>query len=278
MLGTYFYHNIIRKTVIAFGTLFNNIELRRDSEVMKVPLAYGPTDKFLARLDQNPDPTNKRVQITLPRISFEMGGIDYDPSRKVAPTARIQIPTGEGNNTKTAFMPVPYNLSFTLSIIAKTQEDSLQILEQIIPFFQPHFNLTLKLVDTIEEVRDIPITLNSINYEDLYEGNFAQRRAILYTLQFTVKSYLYGPVTEPSTIKKSIIDTYADMDQAKAPRVTRYSVTPKATVDYNEDGVVTAADDAFVDPDDDFGFNEIYSEFTDIKKRNPVTDTDEDIT
>ena len=278
MLGTYFYHNIIRKTVIAFGTLFNNIELRRDSEVMKVPLAYGPTDKFLARLDQNPDPTNKRVQITLPRISFEMGGIDYDPGRKVAPTARVQIPTGDGNKTKTAFMPVPYNLSFTLSIIAKTQEDSLQILEQIIPFFQPHFNLTLKLVDTIDEVRDIPITLNSINYEDIYEGNFAQRRAILYTLQFTVKSYLYGPITEPSTIKKSIIDTYADMDQAKTPRVTRYSVTPKATIDYNEDGAITSADDAFVDPDDDFGFNEIYSEFTDMKKRNPVTDTDEDIT
>jgi len=278
MLGTYFYHNIIRKTVIAFGTLFNNIELRRDSEVMKVPLAYGPTDKFLARLDQNPDPTNKRVQITLPRISFEMGGIDYDPSRKVAPTAKVQIPIGDTTKTKTAFMPVPYNLSFTLSIIAKTQEDSLQILEQIIPFFQPHFNLTLKLVETIDEVRDIPITLNSINYEDLYEGNFAQRRAILYTLQFTVKSYLYGPIVEPSTIKKSIIDTYADMDQAKAPRVTRYSVTPKATVDYNDDGAITAADDAFVDPEDDFGFNEIYSEFTDMKKRNPVTDTDEDIT
>jgi hypothetical protein len=278
MLGTYFYHNIIRKSVIAFGTLFNNIELRRDSEVLKVPLAYGPTDKFLARLEQNPDPTNKRTQITLPRISFEMGGIDYDASRKVAPTARVSIPTGDGQKTKTAFMPVPYNLSFTLSVIAKTQEDSLQILEQIIPYFQPHFNLTLKLVESIEEIRDVPITLNSINYEDIYEGNFATRRAIVYTLQFTVKTYLYGPVTEPSTIKKSIVDTYAEVDTVKAPRVTRYSVTPKATVDYNEDGSITSADDAFVDPDDDFGFNEYYAEFTDMKKRNPVTDQDEEIT
>lgn len=278
MLGTYFYHQIIRKTVIAFGTLFNNIELRRDNEVMKVPLAYGPTDKFLARLEQNADPTNKRVQITLPRISFEMGAVEYDSSRKVAPTNKINIPTGGDTGHKQAFMPVPYNLSFTLSVIAKTQDDSLQILEQILPFFQPHFNLTLKLVESIEEIRDIPITLNSINYEDIYEGNFATRRAIVYTLQFTVKSYLYGPVLDAQPIKQSIVDTYAKVDTVTAPRVTRYKATPKATVDYNQDGVVTAADDPFVDPDDDFGFNEMYAEFTDMKKRNPTTGVDEEIT
>lgn len=278
MLGTYFYHQIIRKTVIAFGTLFNNIELRRDNEVMKVPLAYGPTDKFLARLEQNADPTNKRVQITLPRISFEMGAVEYDSSRKVAPTNKINIPTGGDTGHKQAFMPVPYNLSFTLSVIAKTQDDSLQILEQILPFFQPHFNLTLKLVESIEEIRDIPITLNSINYEDIYEGNFATRRAIVYTLQFTVKSYLYGPVLDAQPIKQSIVDTYAKVDTVTAPRVTRYKATPKATVDYNQDGVVTAADDPFVDPDDDFGFNEMYAEFTDMKKRNPSTGVDEEIT
>ena len=278
MLGTYFYHQIIRKTVIAFGTLFNNIELRRDNEVMKVPLAYGPTDKFLARLEQNADPTNQRVQITLPRISFEMGAVEYDSSRKVAPTNKINIPTGGDTGHKQAFMPVPYNLSFTLSVIAKTQDDSLQILEQILPFFQPHFNLTLKLVESIEEIRDIPITLNSINYEDIYEGNFATRRAIVYTLQFTVKSYLYGPVLDAQPIKQSIVDTYAKVDTVTAPRVTRYKATPKATVDYNQDGVVTAADDPFVDPDDDFGFNEMYAEFTDMKKRNPSTGVDEEIT
>ena len=278
MLGTYFYHQIIRKTVIAFGTLFNNIELRRDNEVMKVPLAYGPTDKFLARLEQNADPTNKRVQITLPRISFEMGAVEYDSSRKVAPTNKINIPTGGDTGHKQAFMPVPYNLSFTLSVIAKTQDDSLQILEQILPFFQPHFNLTLKLVESIEEIRDIPITLNSINYGDIYEGNFSTRRAIVYTLQFTVKSYLYGPVLDAQPIKQSIVDTYAKVDTVTAPRVTRYKATPKATVDYNQDGVVTAADDPFVDPDDDFGFNEMYAEFTDMKKRNPSTGVDEEIT
>jgi len=276
MLGTYFYHNIIRKTVIAFGTLFNNIELHRENEVMKVPLAYGPIDKFLARLDQNPDPTNKRVQITLPRISFEMGSIDYDSSRKVAPTAKIKIPSADADS-KTAYMPVPYNISFTLGIIAKTQDDSLQILEQILPYFQPHFNLTIKLVESVNEIRDVPITLNDISYEDTYEGDYAQRRAIIYTLRFTAKTYLYGPVSDSATIKKAIVDTYASMDQVSAPRAIRYQVTPEATVDYNQDGTVDAADDAFVDPDDDFGFNELYSEFTDQKKRNPTTGTDEDI-
>jgi len=206
MLGNYFYHSIIRKTVVAFGTLFNNIEIRRQNEVMKVPLAYGPTDKFLARLNQNPDPTNKRVQITLPRISFEMTNIDYDPSRKVAPTNKIKIPNAD-DDSKTAYMPVPYNLEFELGIIAKSQDDSLQIIEQILPYFQPHFNLSIKLIEDINEIRDIPITLNNISYEDSYEGEFATRRALIYTLKFTAKTYLYGPVIDAPTIKKAIVDS-----------------------------------------------------------------------
>ena len=125
MLGTYSYHEIFRRTVVAFGTLFNNIELRRSTEVMKVPLAYGPKQKFLARLDQVPDPTNKRVQITLPRISFEINGIQYDSSRKVSPTQKIKFAKDSDEN-KNAFMPVPYNLSFELAIISKNQEDPVR--------------------------------------------------------------------------------------------------------------------------------------------------------
>ena len=111
MLGSYSYHEIFRKTIVAFGTLFNNIELRRNDEVMKEPLAYGPKQKFLARLDQVPDPTNKRVQLTLPRISFEINGLEYDSSRKVSPTQKIKIASTADKN-KSMFMPVPYNLSF----------------------------------------------------------------------------------------------------------------------------------------------------------------------
>ena len=261
MLGTYSYHEIFRKTVVAFGTLFNNIELRRTNEVMKVPLAYGPKQKFLARLDQNPDPTNKRVQITLPRISFEINGIQYDPSRKVSPTQKIKFAKDVDEN-KNVFMPVPYNLSFELAIISKNQEDGMQILEQILPFFQPHYNLSVKLVPDVDETKDVPVVLTNVDYEDTYEGDFYSRRAIIYTLQFTVKTYLYGPVTDAKTIKKVITDMYTKVDTASAPREVRYTIQP---------------DPVSADADDDFGFGVVDQDFTDNKKRNPTSGVDEAI-
>jgi hypothetical protein len=261
MLGTYSYNEIFRKTVVAFGTLFNNIELRRSDEVMKVPLAYGPKQKFLARLDQVPDPTNKRVSITLPRISFEINGINYDASRKVSPTQKIKVAKDNDEN-KNVFMPVPYNLSFELAIISKNQEDGLQILEQILPFFQPHYNLSVKLLPSMSETKDVPVVLNSIDYEDDYEGDFQTRRAIIYTLQFTVKTYLYGPVTDAKTIKKVITDMYTDTNTTSAPREVRYTIQP---------------DPVTADADDDFGFGIVDEDFTDNKKRNPVSGADEAI-
>ena len=261
MLGTYSYHSIFRKTVVAFGTLFNNIEIHKDDEVMKVPLAYGPKQKFLARLDQVPDPTNKRVQITLPRISFEINGITYDSSRKVSPTQKIKIAKDSDEN-KNVYMPVPYNVGFELAIISKTQEDGLEILEQILPFFQPHYNLPIKLLDAMSETKDVPIVLNSVDYEDTYEGDFSSRRAIIYTLQFTAKTYLYGPVTDSKVIKKTITDFYSDTNTSTAPRNVRYTSTP---------------DPITADADDDFGFNTLKAEFEDNKKRNPVSGQDEAI-
>ena len=261
MLGTYSYNEIFRKTVVAFGTLFNNIELRRSDEVMKVPLAYGPKQKFLARLDQVPDPTNKRVQITLPRISFEINGIQYDASRKVSPTQKIKVAKDTDEN-KNVFMPVPYNLSFELAIISKNQEDGLQILEQILPFFQPHYNLSVKLLPSMSETKDVPVVLNSVDYEDDYEGDFQNRRAIIYTLQFTVKTYLYGPVTDAKTIKKVITDMYTDTNTSTASRQVRYTIQP---------------DPVTADADDDFGFGIVDEDFTDNKKRNPVSGADEAI-
>jgi len=261
MLGTYSYHEIFRKTVVAFGTLFNNIELRRTDEVMKVPLAYGPKQKFLARLDQTPDPTNKRVQITLPRISFEINGITYDSSRKVSPTQKIKI-AKDSDESKNVFMPVPYNLSFELAIISKNQEDGLQILEQILPYFQPHYNLAVKLIPDMNETKDVPVVLNSVDYQDDYEGDFSTRRAIIYTLQFTVKTYLYGPVTDSKVIKKVVTDYYTDTNTSTAPREVRYTIQP---------------DPIDADADDDFGFGIVDEDFTDNKKRNPTSGVDEEI-
>ena len=262
MLGTYTYHEIFRRSVVAFGTLFNNIELRRNDEVMKVPLAYGPKAKFLARLDQVPDPTNKRVQITLPRISFEINGLEYDSSRKVSPTQKVKI-ASTADKSKNMFMPVPYNLSFEMGIISKNQEDALQIVEQILPYFQPHYNLSIKLVPSMNETRDVPIVLTNVEYEDIYEGEFAIRRAITYTLQFTMKTYLYGPVTESKVIKKTITDMYTDVNTTSAPREVRYTIQPNP---------ISA------DADDDFGFGIVDSDFTDNKKRNPTSGADEAIT
>ena len=265
MLGTYSYHEIIKKTVVGFGTLFNNIELRRvtsgKTEVMKVPLAYGPRQKFLQRLNQVG--LNKTTtQITLPRISFEIQGFNYDATRKVSPTQYIRNTQADGKEFK-SFMPIPYNLNFELAIMAKNQDDGLQILEQILPVFQPSFNITLNLVPTMDEKKDYPVTLVSIDYEDVYEGDYDTRRTLVYTLQFVAKTYLYGPVQDKSgeVIKKAIVDYSTKQELApNAPREIRYQVTP---------------DPITADADDDFGFNELTSEYVDSKQWNPTTGQDE---
>jgi len=263
MLGTYHYHEIIRKTIIAFGTLFNDIHIKHKNDTkvisdMKVPLAYGPTQKFLAKLEQQAD-LNKPVQITLPRMSFEMTSIDYDPSRKTGVTQTFRAV--DGNKMKKVFMPVPYNIGFELSILCKLNDDALQIVEQILPNFQPAFNLTVDLVESIGEKRDIPIVLNSVAFQDDYEGDFSTRRALIYRLQFTAKTYLFGPIADnpEGLIRKVIVDNYADTDRTTAKREMRYTVTP---------------DPANADPDDDFGFSENWEYLGDSKSYSPTQQTD----
>ena len=265
MLGTQFYNQAVRKTVISFGTLFNNIELKKTVdgqvlEVEKVPLAYGPKQKFLYRLQGNPT-DGKKVAITLPRLYFEMTGIDYDPSRKTPATQKYKaiIPdAGSEENAKevrTQFVPVPYNVSFEVGVIAKSQDDGLQILEQILPFFQPSFNMSLKFIPDMDETRDVAVVLNSVDFDDDWEDDFTTRRSLTYSMQFTAKTYIYGPYSKVPTIRKSrIIETIGDKTTGK--RNLELSYTPKAKTDLNQDGQVTAADDALVTSTDDFGFNE----------------------
>ena len=264
MLGTYYYHEIIRKTIVSFGTLFNAISIRHDDSSgntyseLKVPLAYGPSQKFLARLEQQAD-LNKPVGITLPRMSFEMNNVSYDSSRKTGVTQTFKA--SDGNNVKKVFMPVPYNIGFELNILSKLNDDALQIIEQILPYFQPSFNLTVDLVKSIGEKRDIPIVLDSINFQDDYEGDFSTRRALIYTLGFTAKTYLFGPVAESSEglIKKVQVDYSANTDTKNSKREVRYTVTP---------------DPVDAGPDDDFGFSETTSFFSDSKSYSPTRQTD----
>jgi hypothetical protein len=265
MLGTYYYHEIIRKTIISFGTLFNQIHLRRTDKDnnnigdMRVPITYGPKQKFLARILQQPE-LNKATQISLPRMTFEMNSISYDPTRKSSIVQTFRT-TDEGDNIKKVFMPVPYNIGFELNILCKLNDDALQIIEQILPYFQPAFNVTVDLVESIGEKRDIPMVLDSITFKDDYEGDFLTRRALIYTLTFTAKTYMFGPIAESSEglIRKVQVDQYATTDIATARREIRYTVTPDP---YN------------ADPDDDFGFNETTEFFTDSKVYSPTQKID----
>ena len=260
MLGSHFYNQIVRKNIIAFGTLFNNITLRSTDpssgdilEETKVPLAYGPKQKFLVRLTDN---STSKVAITLPRLYFEMTGIEYDPTRKTSPIQKYKtIVDDNGNEIRVQYVPVPYNISFELGVIAKSQDDALQIVEQILPYFQPSFSVTLNMIPDMNEKKDVAIVLNNISSEDEWDDSFMDRRYIAYTLNFTMKSYLYGPYSTADIIKKAIIhETIGDL--AVNRRIATRTYTPKAVTDINEDGNIDAADDLLVTSADDFGFNE----------------------
>ena len=266
MLGTQFYHESIRKVIVSFGTMFNNINLvRKDnsgniSQSMKVPLAYGPREKFLVRLNEDADLT-KQVAITLPRIGFEIQNLEYDPGRKLNRVQRFKKVKGANAKQLDAqYMPVPYNLSIELYVMAKQSDDALQIVEQILPYFQPDYTLTINDNVSMDSKRDVPIVLNSISYEDNYQGDFTTRRALIYTLSFTAKFYLYGPVTSSKVIKTVQVDQYTDSEVNSPKREQRLTVTPNPTS---------------ADADDDFGFNETTSFYEDAKEYNPVTGSDE---
>ena len=273
MIGNYFYNESTRNVVVGFGSIFNNIQLvKKDNsgnvtQTMKVPLAYGPKQKWLSRLQQDPNLT-KKVAVTLPRIGFEISGLSYDSTRKLNKMVKAKkVANGENKEgLKEGFMPVPYNVDFELFIMSKNSDDALQILEQILQYFQPEYTVTLREVPELDIVRDVPVTLNSIGYEDSYEGEFTSRRAIIYTLSFSAKYYLYGPVTSQNVIRSVQVDQYTDMPVNAPKREQRYSATPKPAD-------VSPAD---WDTDDgDFGFNETTSFYEDAKNFNPSTGQDE---
>ena len=265
MLGQQFYHETIRKMVVTFGTIFNNVNIvRKDNndnivQKMKVPLAYGPKQKFLVRLDQDAN-LDSKVAITLPRLGFEIQNLTYDATRKLNRVQKFKkVKSSNSSQLDSQFMPVPYNMDFELVVMAKNSDDALQIVEQILPYFQPDYTVTINDMADMGIKRDVPIVLNSISYEDSYRGDFAERRAIIYTLTFTAKFYLYGPVTSDKVIKTVQVDQYADLPERSPTREQRYSVSPTP---------ITA------DADDDFGFNETVSFFEDAKTFDPETGTD----
>lgn len=250
----HFYYEAIRKTVIAFGTLFNNIYIKHKNNsgevvsTLKVPFAYGPTQKFLARLEQSPN-LNKKIQITTPRISMEIVGLTYDASRKSS-TMRGFL-TKDSTGPRKSYLPVPYNVNFELSIFTKLEDDMFQIVEQIIPYFQPQYTITITAVEEIQEKRDIVFTLDNISMTDNYEGNFDDRRALIWTLKFTAKTYIFLPVSSDS-VENSIINrvTIGFIAGDVSNTVTNdvdISVSPKAVRNYTGTVVTTLSSDASIE-------------------------------
>ena len=268
MFGTHFYNEGLRKLTIAFGQLFNNIVIQNTSSTgavtkrIRVPLAYAPKEKFIVRIEQQANlQSDREVAITLPRLGFEITGLSYDASRKINKMQKLRrVKTSEeGKKLNYNYAPVPYNINFSLYSFTATAENGLQIIEQILPFFQPEYTVTMNVVPELEIKRDIPIILNNVSYEDTYNGEFTQRRAVIYTLAFTAKTYLYGPMTNQGVIKTVQSDLGADTDPILS-RDERIVIVPNPTT---------------ADADDDFGFTTTISSFTDGKRYNPVSDTDE---
>ncbi len=268
MFGKYFYNESMRRMTIGFGQIFNSIQIKRkDSsgnvvQSIRVPLAYAPKEKFLARLDQQASLDNREFAITLPRMSFEISGIRYDSSRKLTRIQKYKtVKSGiDGKVLNYNYVPVPYDISYNLYSFTASAEAGLQIIEQILPFFQPDYTVTVNAVPELNIKRDIPIILNSVNYEDTYDGNFDKRRAVIYTLGFTAKTYLFGPASTQKVIKETQSDIYTDTDTTNKAREIRLVITPDPTS---------------ADADDDFGFTTTITDYTDGKKYSSTKDSDE---
>jgi len=217
MLDQRFYWGTIRKAIVAFGSMFNGITIeRKDSagnsiQIQKVPLSYSPKQKFLAKIRQQPSVDETNFSIILPRMGFEMTSLDYDPNRKISPLQQNRT-LNSATTSSSQYAPTPYNINVLLYIYVKNQDDGLQIIEQILPYFNPDYNLTLKAIPELDIKNDLPILLTQIQFEDDYEGDMTTRRAIIWTLSFTMKLNFYGPVSKQGIINRVVANTFRNVD------------------------------------------------------------------
>lgn len=214
-----FYWACVKNTITAFGDIFKNIRFVRTGEgttktqTIKVPLSYGPREKWLSRISEEPvldnDPQNKTL-VTLPRLSFEITGLQYDAPRKLGRTNQFKALDKQTGAVLSQFTAVPYNLNITLYCLTKTQEDALQIVEQIFPWFGPDYTVSINMIPSMGIVQDVPIILNTVTTEDDYEGEYAKRRSVTWTMNFTAKMQFFGPITDPTIIKHIMISIESD--------------------------------------------------------------------
>lgn len=256
-----FYFGTVRKLVVYFGTIFNDINITRTdssgdvTHLMRVPLQYGPKDKELARIKADPE-IQRDAAITLPRMSFQMNSMVYDGARKLNTLGRIvRKDNDDVNKFRRMYNPVPYNFNFTLSVYAKNVEDGTKIVEQIIPFFTPEFTSTVNLIPEMDIAIDIPIILNSIQMEDSYEGSFEERRMVIWTLDFVVKGMLFAPIVSKPIIKFSNTDFYIGNTATTNTQVAAIQVKPGLDSNGNpttNNSITVAANT--IDVDDNWGY------------------------
>lgn len=229
MFGKTFQHDSIRKYVAMFGTLFNDIYINQSEKstgdkvaTVKVPLSYAEKDKMLARVMGDPS-LDRKVAIILPRMSFELVDMQYDGSRKFS---KIGVTGRNSSSGAHAYNPTPYNFNFRLNVFVKNSEDGTKIVEQILPYFTPDWTVTANLVPGLDSKVDVPIVLNSVSKEDTYEGDYKTRRAIIWTLDFTVKGYIFGPVVDRNRITKAITHIFSNWETGADPDATTV-ITPE---------------------------------------------------
>jgi len=232
MFGDYFYHSTIKKSVAVFGTLFNNITVRRvgnSNEIVqttKVPLAYGPRAKFLERIQSQKDFDDPTVAIKLPRMSFEMSSISADSPSKLNPLNKIVKRNPDSISAQTFMSSVPYVIGFTLSVYGKNQDDVLQIIEQIIPYFSPEYTVTVKDMEYTGSRTDVPVVLNGVTPADDFEGSFDTNRVIVYTLDFSMKARFGGPVQAQGLILEVDVRYYDKLREAGLLAVDSQTFVP----------------------------------------------------
>ena len=234
-----FYHSSIRKSIVAFGNLFNHILIdRKDAnnnvvQTLKVPLSYAPRQKFLAIIAAQPVAEDRSYEVLLPRMAFEMLSINYDPSRRVSLVQQSRSVNSTSNSLNAQYAPSPYNVQISLYIYTKNQDDGLQIIEQILPYFNPDFNLSINAIPELGIKTDLPILLNNITYDDQYEGDFSERRAIVWTLDFTLKLNFFGPINKQSIIKSVNVGLFNNADMTEKIENYNATISPSSTTKDN---------------------------------------------
>lgn len=271
MFGNIWNHDTIRKYIIYFGTLFSDVMLSRGDgdipdQLMKVPIQYGPREKFLSRSEGNPD-LERPIAIQLPRMAFEMTNMVYDPERKIISAKKLRSVGSDPNQMNYQHTPTPYNFTFELNIMVKNAIDGVRIVEQILPFFSPDFMGTLN-INNLGGGWDVPLTLNSVVRTDTYEGSYEQRRTHIWTLTFTMKGWFFGPTKSGEVIKQ--VEVYFRIPKpghtmyeavGNTPSVLDIIITPGLTPDGKPtSNPAESIDKAFIVATDDYGFIEEFTE------------------